>query len=116
MADPVRLTSPKLRVLMTDGATLEVQTDNRDLVRYEKTAARHKWPTMQEQPIVWLTFLAWAGLRRETQIPADVTWERFSEDLCRAVERAEDDDSEILDREDGAVMFGDPTQPGADPG
>jgi hypothetical protein len=118
MSDLVRLASPKLAVQLADGSRLEVQTANPDLIRYERTAARHKWPVMTEAPVSWLTFLAWAALRREGQLPAEVTWERFSDELCLAVERSDDDDSETDDddRPAGAVMFGDPTQPVPDPG
>jgi hypothetical protein len=118
MADTVRLAAPKLRVITVDGNTLDVQSANPDLIRYERTAARHKWPPMTEQPVTWLTFLAWAALRREGQLPPDVTWERFADDVCLHVERAEDDDSDLDDddRTDGEAMFGDPTRPGPGPG
>lgn len=93
-----------------DGATLEVQTANPDLIRYERTAAKHRWPGMADQPITWLTFLAWAALRREAQLGPEVTWERFSDELALFVERADTDDDP-----DGPDP-GDPIPPGPGPG
>ena len=107
MADTTRLVSPRLRVALVDGSTYDVQTANPDLIRYERTAARHKWPPFADQPVTWMTFLAWAALKREAQLPADVTWERFADELCLTVETYDDDDG---------ASTGDPTPPGPDPG
>lgn len=108
MADATRLVSPRLRGALADGTTFDVQTANPDLIRYERTAAKHKWPPFDQQPVTWLTFLAWAALKREAQLPPDVTWERFADELCLTVESLDDDTDE--------ASPGDPTQPGPDPG
>jgi hypothetical protein len=110
MADRVRLSTPRLRVSLADGGELDVQTCNPDLIRYERTAAKHRWPGMSDQPVTWMTFLAWSALRREAQISPEVTWERFSDEVCLAVETIADDDDEE------AGQAGDPTPPGPDPG
>src|SRR4051812_29841066 len=89
--DTPRLTSPRLRVAMSDGSELDVQTLNADLIRYDLTRTKHGWPDGTKAPFLWLTFIGWAALRREHVIPDDVTWERFSNELCISVESMSDD-------------------------
>lgn len=74
--------NPRVRVLMADGAEWEAQTMNPDLLRYERTAAKFKWPGPQQSPVTWLTFLAWSAGLREGHIPPSVTWELFSTVEC----------------------------------
>lgn len=79
MAD-VKLTTPRLRVTLGDDTQVEVQTTNSDLVRWDMTRAKQRWPSdPREAPFLWLTFLAWAALKRTRTIPEDTTWEAFSE-------------------------------------
>lgn len=99
--DTPRLTSPRLTVAMSDGSDVEVQTLNADLVRYDLTRAKHGWPDGTKAPFLWLTFIAWAALRREHVIPDDVTWERFSGELCVSVTSVSDDDDAQEDEQDG---------------
>ncbi len=113
MTDSPRLPSPLLRVTLDDGAVLEVQTTNQDLVRWERTQAKHRWPKATDAPLTWQTFLAWSALRREQQIPAELTWEAFADDRCVGVEHVGSDDDDEDDDEDGP---GRPTPPGPGPG
>ena len=108
MGNPHKLTAPLLVVLMADGAELTIQTANPDQILYEKTAMRHKWPRGDAQPVTWMTFIAWAGLRREGQIPREMSWEDFSDTQALDVSAPDTDDDE-----EGP---GDPTPPGPDPG
>jgi hypothetical protein len=110
VGNPHRLTSPLLEVTMADGAVLTVQTANPDLLLYERTAAKHKWRPMTEAPLTWITFLSWAALRREDQIPRDLTWEAYSEQALHITDVSERDD----DTDDPGA--GDPTRPGPGPG
>jgi hypothetical protein len=90
MADTPELTSPRLVVTSVDGGTFEVQTLNPDLIRFDMTRSRHGWPDAQAAPFLWLTFIAWAALKREGAIPSDLTWETFSETMCIDVRTADD--------------------------
>lgn len=65
MADRVSLSAPRLHVILEDGTQHDVQTDNRDLLAWDRSRAKHKWPTAQDAPFVWMTFLSWSALRRE---------------------------------------------------
>ena len=62
----VRLVAPRVRVIRDGAEPLEIQTDNRDLVAYERTRLRRKpvWPAFNESPFQWLTFIGWSAARR----------------------------------------------------
>lgn len=96
--DTPRLSSPRLIVSMSDGAEIEVQTLNADLIRYDLTRGKHGWPDGTKAPFLWLTFIAWAAMRREHMLTEDVTWERFSGELCVSVSSMSDDDDEQIGR------------------
>ena len=71
MADTVRLAIPRLEVTMDDGSTFDVQALNPDLLRYDRTAAKHGWPSPTDAPFLWLTFLAWSAGRRTGDVADD---------------------------------------------
>ena len=64
-----RMVAPKMAVVLDDDTEYTIQTDNRDLVRFDITRGRMKWPTMNEAPMLWVTFLAWSCLHREGKLP-----------------------------------------------
>lgn len=68
---------------------LEVRTTNRDMIAWEKTAARHKeWPSSSEAPIFATTFVVWSSARR-----AGLTSLNFDQfvDAVLEVEKAADE-------------------------
>jgi hypothetical protein len=83
----------RLRVLW-DGQQYDgITAITADQVRYERVARQQKWPMPQSEelwPITYLVFLAWSAMKREGRIPAETTWEHFSEH----VEDVESDNSE----------------------
>ena len=106
MADKPKLPNPSLTVHMADGAVLKVQTLNKDLLVWDRTRAARKWPTAEETPSVWMTFLAWTALTREGQIPK-MTLAEF-EDACLSAQPDQPDED---DDESGVG----PTQEEAEP-
>ena len=108
MADVPDLTAPFVRVTMSDSAVYEVQCANPDLVRFDMTRGRMHWPDARDVPFLWMTFIAWAALKREHTIPDDVTWEAFSETLCLGIEP--------IDTAPDRVGPADPSLPGPEPG
>src|SRR5215471_1380438 len=86
MADVPDLSAPLVKVTMADGAVHDVQTANPDLVRFDMTRGRMHWPDAREAPFLWLTFVAWAALKREHALPDDMTWETFSETECVGID------------------------------
>jgi hypothetical protein len=99
----VRLTSPRVQVIRDGQDPAEYQTTNADLVLWDRTRAKHKWPTFQEAPFLWLTFLSWAAARRTGDIDGDMTYEKWEAETLNVT---------ALTDEDSAV---DPTRPGPDP-
>jgi hypothetical protein len=101
----IKLTAPRVKVIRGEGTeAVEFQTNNADLVLWDRTRAKHKWPTFQDAPFLWLTFLSWAAARRTGAIPSDLTYERWEAETLD-VEALTDDDSDAL-----------PTLPGHEPG
>jgi len=87
---------------------LEVQTDNRDLLLYERTSRKHRWPTdIKEAPFGWLTFISWAAARRTGAIDGALTYERWESEVLQ-VESVDDDETSGDD--------GRPFEPEAEPG
>lgn len=102
------LATPRITVTMDDGRLLTTQVRNADYLRWDRTAAKHGWPTMAKAPFTWLTFVAWSALRREGQIADAMTWEAFSETHCLQVVNA------TSERANGSAAG--PTLPGPEPG
>lgn len=89
--------NPRVHVVMVDGAEWEAQTLNPDLLRYERTAVKYKWPGPSVSPVTWLTFMAWSAGQREGHLPASVTWEQFSRELCAEVTNPDKGDGTPVD-------------------
>jgi hypothetical protein len=89
-----RLNSPRVTVTRDGHEPLEVQTDNRDLILWEKTRVKHRWPKFDEAPMTWLTFLAWAAARRTGAIESTYRWEQWEAETIEVatVDRNKDDD------------------------
>lgn len=112
MAD-FRLASPRVRVWrgsMDAPEVLEIQTLNPDLIAWDMTHARHKWPDLKVAPFKWLTFIGWHAARREGLIPADLTYEAWEASTLDV--SAIDDEEE----DEGAGEESTPSPPGPGPG
>jgi hypothetical protein len=104
MAD-YKLTSPNLRVLrgsLDAPEVIEVQTLNPDMIAWDMTRQKHRWPEVKDAPFKWLTFLAWHACRREGRIPPDLTYEQW--------------EASTLDVSSVESPPVDPTSPGPEPG
>lgn len=82
----------KITVTLADSTTHEVDVTNPDRVRWDMTAAKHKWPAFTDAPFLGLTFLAWAALRRLGLYAGN--WETFSDTDCIDVEAEKAEDGE----------------------
>lgn len=91
----VRLTSPRIRVIRDGFDDLELQTTNADLVLWDRTRIKHKWPKFDEAPFLWLTFLSWAAARRTGAIETGHTYERWEAETLDV--SSTDDDEEAGD-------------------
>lgn len=102
----VRLTAPRVRVIR-DGVPepLEVQCTNGDLVLWDRTRVKHRWPKFDEAPFLWLTFISWAAAKRTGALPDGLTYERWEAEVLNVEALDNDEDGE-----------GSPTPPGQEPG
>ena len=107
----VRLVAPRVRVTRDGQDDLEVQTDNRDLIQWERTRLRQRpvWPKFDEAPFQWLTFLSWCAARRQGLIAAELTYERWESEVL-AVANVDDENTTTPSE------VGGPPEPGPDPG
>lgn len=94
MANDVRLVAPRVLVIRDGVEPMEIQADNRDLLAWESTAARHKWPSFDKSPFRWLTFLAWSAARRSGDLETSVTFEQWTEQV-RSVRDLSDSDNGV---------------------
>lgn len=73
----VKLDTPRLHIVREGHDDLELQCINADLVLWDRTRFRHKWPPMTDAPFLWLTFIGWAAARRTGAIPSELTYEAW---------------------------------------
>lgn len=78
-----KLTSPKVLVLRDGVPDLEIQTTNADMILWDLTRPKQRppWPSFQDAPILWMTFLAWAAARRTGAIEPSFTWDQWRTDV-----------------------------------
>ena len=105
----IRLSSPRVNVIREGHDPLIIQTANPDLVLWDRTRIKHKWPGFQDAPFLWLTFIAWAAARRTGAIPNDYRYEVWESEVLQVVDTTQDDTTE--DDE-----LGRPTLPGPEAG
>jgi hypothetical protein len=83
------LAGHRIRVTLEDGRAFVVRVDNRDFVRWDKTAnnGRNKWGSAQDVPFRFQTFLAWSAALRAGEF--DAGFPDF-EDACVEARDVED--------------------------
>jgi hypothetical protein len=99
MTEQPKIKRPRLRLVVERGDDLveyQVQTDNRDAVRFDIMRARLRWPDGEQAPMLWLGACGWSALKRSKDpIVEGVSVEKFVEDLLVDVE-AIDENGEPL--------------------
>lgn len=111
----VRLSKPRLRVIvegdLDELVAIDIQTDNRDAVRFDLMRRLKKWPDLQEAPMLWYTVLAWSALKRAKQTPwGEFKVEEWLDDVCLDVIPIDEAGNEI--KIDPAT--GEPVEPDAE--
>lgn len=122
-ADDVRIAKPRLRVVLEypdstgdELAQLDIQTDNRDAVRFDLMRARMNWPGGQDSPVLWMTVQAWSAIKRSKVEPwHSLAFDKFNE-LCVDL-AAIDAEGNVIRKADQVEAMGvaDPTPPAAEP-
>lgn len=92
------LSTPRVRVFLEtpnpgEYLTLDVQTDNRDLIEWDARRAQKGWPKSGDAPSLWMTFLAWHAARRSGGPVAD-KFEEFA-GVCAQVLPIDRDGNQI---------------------
>lgn len=114
-----KLTLPRVRVIREGHDPLEIQVTNPDLLRWDTTRGRHRWPTMKEAPHLWMTFVAWSAAVR-TGATSD-RWEVFRDAILEVSTAGSDTDADAFDYGDDDDVEGvgpgiaDPTREGPGP-
>jgi hypothetical protein len=92
----VKLSTPRVVVIREGQEPLELQTTNSDMVLWDMTRPKQRpaWPTFQEAPFLWLTFLAWAAARRTGAIEPGYTFERWRDEVLDVSNVVDDDETE----------------------
>lgn len=89
-----RLPSPLIDVWrLSDPDPIRIQVENPDLIRYDDTRGRHKWPPMQEDTWRWQTFITWAAMKRLGHLDG-ITFEEWQADV-RAVDLIEETPGDV---------------------
>lgn len=91
---------------------VEVQTDNRDMIAWDMHRNRVGWPSTQDAPVLWLTFIAWHALKRSASTVADLTFADMAFDRFQAITVAVGRPEADPEAEPEAV---DPTRAGVEP-
>lgn len=112
----IRLNSPRVRVVREGHEDLEVQTANPDLVLWDRTRVKHRWPKFDEAPFMWLTFLSWAAARRTGAIETSYTYDRWESEVLEVEDANEAAKREAGQADEGDDDLGRPTLPGPGPG
>lgn len=86
-----KLSTPTIHVVMEDGSEFDVQARNIDLVAWDRTRAKHGWPTPADAPFVWMNYLAWHALTKTQGILPAMTLAEFERAAVEVSSRPEDD-------------------------
>ncbi|MFW0784504.1 hypothetical protein AAFP35_08265 [Gordonia sp. CPCC 206044] len=81
---------------MTDGSVYnDVKTTLADQVEYSKTRQKHNWPSIQDDPSLFINFLAYAAAKRLGYFGG--TWDEFC-NQCAAVGEAGEEELDPTQR------------------
>ncbi|MFC8387047.1 hypothetical protein [Nocardia sp. NPDC057272] len=82
----------RVDVLMVDGTEhAGIEIIGADRQRWSEAAHRHKWPSMQDDPDLWVRFLSWSALYRLGKYPQGY------ESFCADVSAYEVDEGDEVD-------------------
>jgi len=107
----LRLQSPRVIVRREGYDDLEVQTANPDLILWDRTRVKHRWPKFDEAPFMWLTFLSWAAARRTGAIAIGYTYERWEAEVLEVEDANEAAKRDAAGEPEEPDELGLPTRP-----
>lgn len=72
---------------------LHLTLANPDLVRWDLTRHQHKWPTMDDAPMLWATFVCWHAAKRLGL--TDVKFDQWRDEVCLGVVMPQEGEQEV---------------------
>lgn len=90
MSGTNKLSNARMTVTLADGQKLELEPANPDRVRFDITRGKHKFPSAEEAPMLWLTFVSWACARRTGVYEG--SWEQWMDTDCLDIDVEDDED------------------------
>lgn len=78
------LVRQRITVVLADDRELELLSANPDLVRWDITRQKHGWGSMEDAPMLWATFVAWAAAKRTGVYEG--TWDTWANQDCLSVD------------------------------
>ena len=101
-----KLTTPRMRVIMHDGTTHQLQALNIDMVAWDRERGKHRdWPAAQDAPFLWATYLAWHVMTRTGVFTGTLPAFEADADQVEVLVDDDEDDTSV-----------DPTRTGREPG
>lgn len=72
-------------VELSNGETHDITIANASFVAWDRTRSARKWPTVEEAPSLWMTFISWHHMKAAGLIPAETKYDDFESTMCVAV-------------------------------
>lgn len=79
------LEKTKLTVELVDGTVHDIVVGNASLCSWDRAHASYGWPSMQEAPFLWMSYIAWHHMKAAKLIPSDTKYDVFESELCIAI-------------------------------
>lgn len=78
------MNQPEFTITMTSkDEPFEVTIQQSEATRWDIERAQRRWPPQDEAWNLWSTFVCWNAARRMGRIPADMTFEAFTDLVVR---------------------------------
>lgn len=95
MSKPTAMTPIILDYELADGSTGRERILNRSLIAWDETRAKRQWPTSQDAPSLWQTFILWHALKLTGQYAGEFAAFKDTDLAQLDLYEPEDDESEI---------------------
>lgn len=79
-----------LTVELDDGSTHQIKVANPSLVAWDRVRGQRKWPTTEEAPSLWMTFIAWHHMKALGLVDCD--YSEFEETRCVGIDGGDEED------------------------
>lgn len=93
MSKPTAITPIVLDYELADGTTDRIRILNRSLIAWDETRGKRKWPSSEDAPTMWQTFVLWHALKMSGKYEG--SFDQFKDvDLIQSEMQDQDDVAE----------------------